>query len=226
LKQNQAMSALASLSPNVTTRPPSVKTSGTVPPTAGVGSPVPGLALPGKGAEKKTVAGRVLGMLTPRGGSTPRTPREPEEREITVCMVRERDEDAAADPLGVYMQGATVASIAPTSLAARWGAAFEHGLRVGDIILSVSDVRFEGGRPLTEHLKPGQRAYRVRVRRTVVPPRSDLSARMLRGLASIHTGTPTSFPETQEAMERALMEWEYFRPKDAHPEKDDSDDEE
>jgi len=211
---------------------------------AQMGSPVPGLKLPAAKAppEKKTVAGRVLGMLTPRAGLTPRTPREPEEREMTVCMVCEgkaadrldeegklveEEVEAAADPLGVQMEGATVAKLAPASLAARWSAAFEYGLREGDIILTVNGARFESGKPLAEYLVAGQRAYRVGVRRTVVPPRSDLSARISRGFASIHAGTPSSVPATQEAMERALMEWEYFRPKDAHPDKgDESDDDE
>ena len=186
---------------------------------------VPALRLSGTGhLEHKPNAGQVIGgQSSPRVSEwfTPRsTPREPEPKEVNVCMVREKFE-SEGNPLGVTLEGALVANV--EGLAARWASYFDFALKTGDIILSVGGEPFESSRALESYLKPKQRAYAVSVRRMVVPPRSALSARVYRGLVALSGGGPMKAPETQEQMEMALLEWEYFRPHFAYPELEDDD---
>ena len=121
------------------------------------------------------------------------------------------------------MEGAPV--VETGGLGARWRDSFDYALKENDIILSVSGEPFESSKPLHSFLKERQRAYVVRVRRMVVPPRSALSARILGGIvAAMSSGGMDKDPVTQEDMERALLEFEYYRPRVAHPEDEERED--
>ena len=44
-----------------------------------------------------------------------------------------------------------------------------------------------------------------------------LSARLFSGMSAIASGQPVKAPATEAAMDTLLVEWEYFRPQEAHP---------
>lgn len=178
----------------------------TIPPLKEIGS-----------VSKKQAAGSSFGFLSPRNFFSPRaTPREP--KELVVAIGRGIDADATEAAAAIELDGSTVSALSEDSFAARWSKAHPSlALSVGDVILSISGEAFDGSRPLGEYLSADdntkRRVYRALVRRMVLPPRFPLSARVARAAA----GGGARRPETEEALERALLEWEYYHPLHAYP---------
>lgn len=201
-----------------------------------IGDAVPALSLPSKPDAAKPAMGKVLRestshegggllqMFSPRNLMTPRTPREPEEMEITASLVFSTEE--IRDGGVIFLEGAIVKEISSTSLAARFRTKYDFGLREDDRVLSISGQPFGTGATIDNFLKAGQRAYCVRVRRMAVRKNTSLTARLGYAMAAIANGVPITAPETEEALATLLLEWEYYRPKEAYPDRDPRQDQE
>lgn len=173
------------------------------------------------------LGGRVLGALTPRSSgttsprSTPRTPREPEEKILNVCLVLDSNfthlseerpayERKQFDPTGIVMQGAMVDELKGL-LVASFAGHYDWALQKDDVILKFGDERFESERFLSSYIPAvltrnergelKKRCYTLQVRRLVMPPSWPLTARLSKALSA-------NPPEDEDQMEDVLFEHE------------------